>query len=87
MNSLTVFAIIQYGREYTYLEPVFAIIPFSMQWRCLLLAGEVALLDRVDKEELLVAKMLIYVCEKLAKITKNEIKKFSVIESARIRNP
>ena len=57
--SLTIFAIIPYGREYTFVEPVFAIIPFSIQFRCVLLATAFVLLERTDKKEFLDVEILL----------------------------
>ena len=51
--------IIPYGRKYTFVELVFAIIPFSVQFRCLLLATAFDLLERTDKKEFLDAEILL----------------------------
>ena len=57
--SLTIFAIILYGREHTFVEPIFAIIPFSIQFRCVLLTTALVLLERADEREFLDEEILL----------------------------
>ena len=57
--------------EYTFVEPVFAIIPFSIQFRCIFSATAFVLLERTDQKEFLEAEILLYFCENEKQITKN----------------